>query len=1354
MGSEGLPGDEPVTVGGQWRETAQANSSSGRAGSFCEGGWKPTKRPKAPTWKPRGSRGPHAALASAVAAAGSPGRDDGAGDGAGKPKAKAVRFWQLFRYADRLDLGLMVLGTAGAVVNGAAMPLLALLLGQLINAFGQNTAAPSSDSLHHLVDQVTAVALRFVYVAVGAAIAAYLEVACWMLAGERLSARIRALYLQAILRQDVAFFDKETSTGEVVGRMSGDTILIQEATGEKVGSCIRLMATFLAGFVVAFVRGWELTLVMLAVLPVLAVCGGFIGSRIAKFATASSDAYAEAGSVVEQAVGGIRTVASFVGESRAVAQYERGLGQAYAVGVKSGLATGLGIGCALFVMFSAYGLAMWYGSLLVTRGATVVDGFIVAAGAYNGGQVLSVLFSVIIGGMSLGQASPSLAAFAAGQVAAYKMYAVIDRKPPIDVEDESGLTPPDMAGAIELRNVRFAYPTRKDVAVFSDFSLCIPAGKTLALVGESGSGKSTVVALLERFYDPQGGQVLIDGVDIRRLQLRWLRRHLALVSQEPVLFGTSIRENIAYGKPDATDAEIAEAAKMANVHKFVSSLPQGYDTQVGERGTQLSGGQKQRVAIARAVLQNPRVLLLDEATSALDAESERVVQEALDRIMAGRTTVVVAHRLSTVQNADMIAVLQRGAVVETGTHKQLLMQPDGAYSQLVRLQHVGPGVVTLPTAGPSSDVDQLPIVSLSSTSGLGAKCTLGQQEGLQKGVIADDLAGLKKRKSKVWSCLSRERKTDEEEGAAVKPRPVDIPMRRVAVLNKPELPYAVLGTLACIGNGLIFPLFSILLSSIIKTFYVLRESKLKSDASFWAGMFVVLGAASLVLLTTQMWMWGLVGSRLVRRIRRLTFAAVLRQEVAWFDDSHNSSGAIGARLNTDAAHVKGMVGDRLALLLQNCATIVAGLVIAFRAGWQLSLVILSVVPLLAIAGYVQVSSLKGFSANAKLMYEDASHVASEAVGSIRTVAAFTAEKKVLQLYQEKCAMPVQAGIRQSQVAGVGLGFANFVLFSTYALAFWYGSTLVEDGKSSFKKVFNVFFAIVMSAMGVAQNSGFAPDFSKVQVAVNSIFAILDRQPVIDAAALGRELVSVRGDIQLNQLKFCYPTRPDTVVFNGLSLSIRAGQTMALVGESGSGKSTVIALLERFYDPLSGSITIDGVDTRTLQLKWLRQQMGLVSQEPVLFDATIRDNIAYGKGGATEEELVQAAKAANAHRFILDLPSGYETRVGERGIQLSGGQKQRVAIARAIVKDPRILLLDEATSALDAESEHVVQEALDALMIGRTTVVIAHRLTTVRNADVIAVVKQGRIAEQGRHEELLRIPGGAYSSLVKLHQASA
>ncbi|KAL8468366.1 hypothetical protein ACS0TY_031549 [Phlomoides rotata] len=1248
-----------------------------------------------------------------------------ASEGSGDEK---VPFHKLFSFADRLDVLLMAVGSISAVANGVSQPLMTLIFGQLINSFGGTDRS-------HVVHEVSKVSLKLVYLGIGAGIGSLLQMLCWMVSGERQAARIRGLYLKTILRQDIEFFDTQTSTGEVVGRMSGDTILIQEAMGEKVGKFIQFVSTFLGGFVLAFCKGWLLSLVLCSCIPALALAGGSVSLVMAKMASRGQVAYAEAGNVVEQTIGAIRTVQSYNGEKDATDKYDRKLEIAYAAAVKQGLASGFGIGMVMFVVFGTYGLSIWYGAKLIREQG------------YNGGVVVNVIMSIMTGGIALGQTSPCTNAFASGRAAAYKMFETINRRPKIDATDSSGTVLEDMRGDIEVRDVYFRYPARPEVQIFAGFSLSVACGKTAALVGQSGSGKSTVISLVERFYDPDAGEVLIDGVNLKSMNLRWIRGKIGLVSQEPILFATTMKENVLYGKEDATDEEIRRAIELANAAKFIDKLPQGLDTMVGEHGTQLSGGQKQRLAIARAILKNPKILLLDEATSALDAESEHVVQEALDNVMTNRTTIVVAHRLTTIRNADIIAVVHLGKLVEQGTHDELIKDPEGAYSQLVRMQERTKQSDVHREDTNILDVEQS--LSKSSSHRISMQRSTSQGSARPSFKLSYGVPGF----VDIQEAQTADDVDDKDTKQASKNRK-SVSLTRLAGLNKPEWLYLLTGSLGAGLNGLIFPLFGLVLSSAIRIFFE-PPHVLKKDSIFWALMMVVLATCALLALPVQNYFFGIAGGKLIQRIRSWTFKKVVHQEIKWFDDPANSSGAIGARLSTDASNVRSIVGDALGLLVQNIVTCLAGLGIAFTANWLLAIIICLVLPLIGLQGFLQMKFYKGFSADAKVMYEEASQVANDAVSSIRTVASFGAEDKVIKMFEEKCSGPVKQGVRLGVVSGASFGVGTLALYFTQAFCFYIGAVLIQNGKASSGDVFKVFFALTMSASGVSQSSAQAPDINKVKVSTASIFEILDSRPTIDSSSdEGMTLDSVRGDVELQHVSFKYPTRPDIHIFRDLCLTIPSGKTVALVGESGSGKSTVISLIERFYNPDSGNILLDGVEIKRFKLSWLRQQMGLVSQEPILFNDTIRANIAYGKkGDVTEEEVIAATTAANAHSFISGLPQGYETNVGERGVQLSGGQKQRVAIARAILKDPKILLLDEATSALDSESERIVQDALDRVMVDRTTVVIAHRLTTIMGADVIAVVKNGVICEKGRHDELMKIKDGVYASLVSLHATS-
>ncbi|TKY62124.1 ABC transporter B family member 1 [Spatholobus suberectus] len=1238
----------------------------------------------------------------------------------------SVGFGELFRFADGLDYLLMGIGTLGAVVHGCSLPLFLRFFADLVNSFGSN----AND-----VDRMTreVVKYAFYFLVVGAAIwaSSWAEISCWMWSGERQSTKMRIKYLEAALNQDIQFFDTEVRTSDVVFAINTDAVMVQDAISEKLGNFIHYMATFFSGFVVGFTAVWQLALVTLAVVPMIAVIGGIHTATLAKLSGKSQEALSQGGNIVEQTVAQIRVVLAFVGESRALQAYSSALRVAQKIGYKTGFAKGMGLGATYFVVFCCYALLLWYGGYLVRHHAT------------NGGLAIATMFAVMIGGLGLGQSAPSMAAFTKARVAAAKIFRIIDHKPGIDRNSESGMELETVTGLVELKNVDFSYPSRPEVRILNDFSLNVPAGKTIALVGSSGSGKSTVVSLIERFYDPTSGQVLLDGHDIKTLKLRWLRQQIGLVSQEPALFATTIRENILLGRPDADQVEIEEAARVANAHSFIIKLPEGYETQVGERGLQLSGGQKQRIAIARAMLKNPAILLLDEATSALDSESEKLVQEALDRFMIGRTTLVIAHRLSTIRKADLVAVLQQGSVSEIGTHDELFSKGEnGVYAKLIKMQEMAHETAMSnarkSSARPSSARNSVssPIIARNSSYGRSPYSRRLSDFSTSDFTLSLDTSHPSYRLEKL---------AFKEQASS---------FWRLAKMNSPEWLYALIGSIGSVVCGSLSAFFAYVLSAVLSVYYNPDHRYMIREIEKYCYLLIGLSSTALLFNTLQHFFWDIVGENLTKRVREKMLTAVLKNEMAWFDQEENESARIAARLALDANNVRSAIGDRISVIVQNTALMLVACTAGFVLQWRLALVLIAVFPVVVAATVLQKMFMTGFSGDLEAAHAKATQLAGEAIANVRTVAAFNSETKIVGLFTSNLQAPLQRCFWKGQISGSGYGVAQFALYASYALGLWYASWLVKHGISDFSKTIRVFMVLMVSANGAAETLTLAPDFIKGGRAMRSVFDLLDRRTEIepddqDATPVPDRL---RGEVELKHVDFSYPARPDMPVFRDLSLRARAGKTLALVGPSGCGKSSVIALIQRFYDPTSGRVMIDGKDIRKYNLKSLRRHISVVPQEPCLFATTIYENIAYGHDSATEAEIIEAATLANAHKFISALPDGYKTFVGERGVQLSGGQKQRIAVARAFVRKAELMLLDEATSALDAESERSVQEALDRASSGKTTIIVAHRLSTIRNANLIAVIDDGKVAEQGSHSQLLKNhPDGIYARMIQLQR---
>ncbi|KAG0476230.1 hypothetical protein HPP92_013071 [Vanilla planifolia] len=783
-----------------------------------------------------------------------------------KKHRQSLAFCELFSFADRFDAMLMAAGSLGAVVHGSAMPVFFLLFGDLVNGFGKNQV-----NLSKMTDEVSKYALYFVYLGLVVCVSSYAEIACWMYTGERQSGTLRRKYLEAVLKQDVGFFDTDVRTGDIVFSVSSDTLLVQDAISEKVGNFIHYLSTFLAGLVVGFISAWRLALLSVAVIPGIAFAGGLYAYTLTGLTSKSRESYANAGIVAEQAIAQVRNVYSFAGESKTLKAYSEAIQQTLKLGYKAGMAKGLGIGCTYGIACMSWALVFWYAGVFIRNGQT------------DGGKAFTAIFSAIVGGMSLGQSFSNLGAFSKGKTAGYKLMEIIQQKSAIVQELSDG-------NILE---------------------------ETVAIVGGSGSGKSTVVALIERFYDPNQGHVLLDNVDVRTLQLRWLRDQIGLVNQEPALFATTILENILYGKFDATMAEVEAAATAANAHSFIALLPSGYNTQVGERGVQLSGGQKQRIAIARAMLKNPKILLLDEATSALDSDSESIVQEALDRLMVGRTTVVIAHRLSSIKNVDTIAIIQQGQVVETGTHEELIAKgSSGAYSSLIRFQEMArnrdSGAASTRRSRSSRLSHSLSTKSLSLRSGSLRNLSYQYSSGADGRI-------------EMVSNADNGRKYPTPDGYFLK----------LLKLNAPEWPYAILGAIGSILSGFIGPTFAIVMGNMIDVFYYPDPNSMERKSREYVFIYIAAGLYAVVAYLVQHYFFNIMGENLTTRVRRMMLAAILSNEVGWFDEEENNSRLLAARLATDAADVKSAIAERISVILQNMTSSLHPLLLAslLNGGW-------------------------------------------------------------------------------------------------------------------------------------------------------------------------------------------------------------------------------------------------------------------------------------------------------------------------------------------------------------------------------------------------------------------------------------
>ncbi|KAF3482471.1 uncharacterized protein GIQ15_05230 [Arthroderma uncinatum] len=1006
----------------------------------------------------------------------------------------------------------------------------------------------------------------------------------------------------------------------------------------------------------------------------------------------SLSAYADGSTVAEEAISSIRHVTAFGIQDKLADRYQKFLTKAESSGLRSRIALAAMMAIMNCVIFWTYGLTFWQGSRYLVIGDIDL------------GAIITILLATLTGAFTFGNIAPNFQAFATGMAGTEKILATVSRKSPLDPSFSAGDKLQAVSGAIEFKNIRHVYPSRPDVLTLNGINLLFPGGKTTAIVGASGCGKSTIAGLIERFYEPISGEILLDGHDITSLNLQWLRQQVAIVTQQPTLFSTTIFENIRFGLMD------------------------GFHTTVGGRGSLLSGGQKQRVAIARAIISNPKVLLLDEATSALDAQAERLVQAALDVAAEGRTTIAISHRLSTITAAANIIVMSHGRVVEQGTHNELL-EKRSTYYHLVEKQRLSTER-SIVISEAKSDLDR----------------------GAELPDVKDDCKESDVYPHEIRPYRGDGERASEGEAGYFKYSLWEL-IKFVANFNSEETLIMVSGLFWSIVTGAGNPTQAVFYGKTISAMSLPHSmyGDLRHEVNFWSLMYLMLGGTAFLGWGASGLCFAYCSERLIHRARDRSFRAMLHQDISMFDKSEFSAGALTSSLSTDATNLAGMSGVTLGSILIVSTTLVAGVALSIAVGWKLGLVCAATIPIVLTCGLVRLKILGELARKSEAAYKASATYACEASSAITTVASLGLESYVKEHYHNILEAQRQKSvisILKSSTLYAASHSANFLCIS---LAFWYGGTLIVYEGYSVLQFFICYAAVIAGAFSAGAIFSFAPDMSKSRQAVQGIKTLLDRPVNIDARqGTGEILTRIYGSLEMRNIYFRYPNRPEKTVIAGLSLSVQPGQYIGLVGVSGCGKSTIIALLERFFDPEGGQILVDGKDISKLNIKNYRSHLALVSQEPTLYQGTIRENITMGTNDedVSEEKITKTCKDANIYDFIQSLPDGFSTVIGVRGCMLSGGQQQRIAIARALLRNPRILLLDEATSALDSESEKIVQDALNAAAHGRTTVAVAHRISTVQNADCIYVLHEGNVVEQGTHQELMEL-GGRYFELVKL-----
>ena len=1173
-------------------------------------------------------------------------------------------------------------------------------------------------------------------------------------AGGRLS-----LDVQHDLRQDVfgalsrldGAGQDALRTGQVVSRATSDLQVVQG---------LLAMVPLAAGFVVLFVASLVIMVVLsplLTVMALLVIPSVYLLTRATRTVLfpatwAAQQSAADVAEIVEEDVTGVRVVKGFGQEDRELGRLRAAAGQLYRNRMRAVRLTGrISPGLAAMTSLGQVGV-LALGGYLALHGAVTIGTFLAfslyLAQLVSPTRMLSFL-------LILGQQA---------RASVERVLEIVDSRASVVDSTDPALLP---AGplAVTFDDVRFGYTA--DEPVLDGFSLAVPAGATIALVGASGSGKSTVSLLLPRFYDPQAGRIAVGGVDLRGTSRPDLRARVGVVFEEAFLFSDTIAANIAYGRPAASPAEIAAAAQAAEATDFIEALPDGFDTVIGDRGLTLSGGQRQRLALARAMITDPRVLVLDDATSAVDPVTEAAIHATLHRLTAERTTILIAHRRSTLALADTVAMVVAGRVLDVGTHDELMGRcapyrallggdsddldeptaaaPDGTGAGPAQ-PDPGAGGVT-PALWPSEKIPDSTSVVAANGSGDGEYRPGGSDRprrvrsgGGGGGGMGEALGAL----PPTPELLARV----DRLAAPIDVPPSD-PTQRVGGAQRP---FSLAATLAPFRWLLIAAVLLVALDAgAALTLPALIRAGIDQGVSgnditlIWvlSGVGLLVVGVDYLAQRGQLVVTGRAGEGVLYRLRTREFAHLQRLGLDYYE--RELPGRIMTRMTTDV--------DALSTFLQ---TGLITSVVSLATFGGIAVVLLVMDPGLALLAFASLPPLlvatvffRRFSSRA---YDDAREKVGivnadlqENVSGMRITQALGREEVNAAGFAARSDAYRRSRMR-AQTA-ISLYFPFVALLSELAAAVVLGAgasrvavgTLTAGTLTAFILYLDSFFTPIQQLSQVFDG------YQQAVVGLRRISGLLATPTSTPAAADPRPVGPLTGDVRAEAVDFAYAGAADTPALTGVSLDFPPGRTVAVVGPTGAGKSTLIKLVARFYDVTAGSVRVDGTDVRSFDLPAYRRRLGVVPQEPHLFAGTVRDNIAYGRPDAGDAEVEAAARAVGAIGAIGALRDGFLHGVDERGRNLSAGQRQLISLARAELVDPDILLLDEATAALDPAAEAAVLAATDRLARGRTTIVVAHRLSTASRADLIVVMEHGRVAETGTHAELLT-RGGAYARL--------
>ena len=1121
---------------------------------------------------------------------------------------------------------------------------------------------------------------------------------------------LRTDLFDSLSRLDGARQD-EMRTGQLVGRAISDLNMVQGLLS-MVPVTLGNIVLFVLTIGIMVVLSPVLTIVTVAVAPALWVIA--LASR-RKLFPASWDAQQQSGEVagvVDEAIGGVRVVKGFGQEEQEQERLEAASSRLFASRLR------------MIRLTARYNPALTAIPSLGVVGVLALGGWLAIHGSITLGTFLA--FSAYLAQMA-GPVRMLTYMVTLGQEArasVIRVFDIIDSRPAIADKPGAVELPPDATG-LSFDDVRFGYVPNEPV--LRGLSLHVEPGETVAVVGASGSGKSTIAQLLPRFYDPQAGVVRIGGYDVADVTRDSLRAAIGLVMEESFLFSDTVRANLAYGRPDATEEQIMAAARAAQAHEFIARLPQGYDTVVGEQGLTLSGGQRQRVALARALVTDPRLLVLDDATSAIDPRLEAEIHAALRAVMRGRTTLIIAHRRSTLNLADRIVVLDAGRVADTGTHTELEERCPLYRRLIVSGEYDDESVRTVEDA-----LDDRAMAA-AVASGAGpvpqTRRRAAATVAAAAGPVTAAFASLPPSPELLAQVDALPPATDTPDVAVAQARAGD----RHFTLRRLLRPLAAALIIGLVLDGL-DAVAGLALPALVRNGI---DNGVETKA-FGAIVLVSLIGLAIVLADwvvnrAETMVVGRNGERLLYTLRVKLFAQLQRLGLDFYE--REMSGRILTRMTTDVDALSTFLQTGLVTMVSSVLTFFGVLAALLIINLRLGLAVLCIFPVLVVATLVfRSKSTRAYNESRERVAAVNANFA-ENVAGLRVTQAFRREQANRDQFGGLSHAFLVSRLRAQRYIAIYFPFVQTLSTAAGAIVLVLATGQMHSGALTTGALIAYLLYIDMVFSPVQQLSQVFDGYQQAMVGLHRITDLLRLRTSTPPPGRPVDAGRLRGRIELRDMDFSYAAT-EANALSGINLVIEPGETVALVGQTGAGKSTLVKIIARFYDATGGQVLADGTDVRDYDLASYRHQLGIVPQESYLFAGTVRDSIVYARPDASDAEVEAAARATGAHDMIIRLTGGYAHEVAERGRNLSAGQRQLIALARAQLADPAILLLDEATAALDLAAEAAVNHAISELTAARTTIVVAHRLTTAARADRIMVLDSGRIVEAGSHDELL------------------